>query len=113
MGYFRHRAAIAAMPMPGTPEYDAAAKALEDFRASLPGDDWRALVIGPVRAVIESYPWVVFLPDGSKEEWEESDLGDQLRARFQQIFPGAIVAEWGDDDEPSIHDPAFEDDACE
>jgi hypothetical protein len=86
--------------MPGTRQYDATAQELEGFRASLPGDDWRALVIGPVPAVIESNPWVAFLPDGSNEGWADSDLGDELRERFLNLFPRYVVAEWGDG-EPS------------
>jgi hypothetical protein len=100
MGYIRHRAVIAQMPMPGTPDYEATVKALEDFRASLPGDDWRALVIGPVDAVINADPWVAFLPDGSNEGWRDSDLGDELRERFLNMFPKYVIAEWGDG-EPS------------
>jgi hypothetical protein len=96
MGYIRHRAVIAQMPMPGTPWYEETVKALEDFRASLPGDDWRALVIGPVPAIVESDPWVVFLPDGSGEGWADSDLGDELRERFLGLFPRYVIAEWGD-----------------
>jgi hypothetical protein len=108
VGYIRHRALIAEMPgLPGSQPYEAAVKALEDFRAGLPGDDWRALVIGPVQAVVESGPWVVFLPDGSKEGWDDSELGDGFRARFREIFPSAITAEWDESEGPSIHDPEW------
>jgi hypothetical protein len=93
--------------LPGSPQHEAAVKAVTEFRAGLPDDDWRGLVIGPVQAVVESGPWVLFLPDGSKEGWKESDLGDRFRDRFREIFPRAILGEYGAGDGPTIYDPAW------
>ena len=70
---------------------------LADFRASLPDDSWRALVVGPVESLTNGYAWLAFLPDGSKEGWNLSDEGDQHRARFHELFGGLLVR-WGDDD---------------
>lgn len=58
---------------------------VDGFRDSLP-PEWRHLVIGPVRPVINDFDTWMFLPDGSKEGWEESDLGNELRARFTALF---------------------------
>jgi len=42
---------------------------------------WESLFIfGPV--AINSKTTVVMVPDGSKEGWEESDRGDELRSKF-------------------------------
>jgi hypothetical protein len=101
MGTIIHRAVIAEMPpnMPGSrwgDEYAVKLAALTAFRESLPGDDWRALVVGPVKAIINGSEWVLFLPDGSKEWWDTSDAGDAYRDQFLAIFPDALVAEWGE-----------------
>jgi hypothetical protein len=55
------------------------------FRESLP-EQWQRLVIGPVRSAFEDYVSFVFLPDGSKEGWPESDLGDGFRQQFIDLF---------------------------
>jgi hypothetical protein len=58
---------------------------VEAFRQSLP-EGWRPLVIGPVRSAFEDYVSFVFLPDGSKEYWPESDDGDRYRQQFTDLF---------------------------
>ena len=101
MGTYIHRAVIAVMPpnMSGTyaERYHAKMAELSEFRASLPDDQWRALVIGPAPAVMNSFEWVIFLPDGSKEWWDTSDAGDGYRDQFLAIFPDALIAAWGDE----------------
>ena len=107
MGTYIHRAVIAGMPPwldsePYASRYREAEGKLAAFRESLP-DDWRALVVGPVAAIVNGFQWVIFLPDGSKEWWDTSDEGDVYREQFMAIFPGALVAAWGDD-EPTLSD---------
>ncbi|MCW2929924.1 MAG: hypothetical protein JWM19_886 [Actinomycetia bacterium] len=58
---------------------------VEAFRVSLPAD-WQRLVVGPVRSVVNDYETWTFLPDGSKEGWEKSEVGDELRKRFAALF---------------------------
>jgi hypothetical protein len=58
---------------------------VEGFRASLP-ESWRRLVIGPVVTQLNGYHNFAFLPDGSYDGWDESDLGDQYRQRFIDLF---------------------------
>jgi hypothetical protein len=106
MGTFIHRAVIATMPSALShrdSERERAAAALAEFRAALPGDDWRALVVGPVVSVVNQFEWVIFLPDGSKEWWDTSDEGDGYREQFLAIFPEAVIAEWGDE-EPRLRE---------
>jgi hypothetical protein len=67
MGYMRHSAVVvtaAGYAMEG--RVGAPAPDVEAFRNSLP-EDWRHLVIGPVKSVVNDYQSFAFLPDGSKE----------------------------------------------
>jgi len=71
---------------------------MDGFRASLP-EEFRHLVIGPVRAARNDYVSYVFLPDGIKEEQDASDLGDAARERFKDLFrhlyeDGTSTDEW-------------------
>jgi hypothetical protein len=58
---------------------------VEGFRLSLP-EPWRRLVIGPVITQLNGYWNYAFLPDGSYEGWAESDLGEQYRQQFIDLF---------------------------
>lgn len=103
MGYIRHAAIIAEYPslqdaLLGGRWKEARNEAdakLEEFRASLPLS-WAALIVGPVEAVVNGYAWLAFLPDGSKEGWEDSDRGDEYQARFRELF-GGLTVRWGDE----------------
>lgn len=81
MGYIKHEAVIvttSAHRPGGLPDMAA-------FRETLPGE-MRHLVIGPVRAMRNDYYSYVFLPDGSKEGWAESNSGNVARERFKDLF---------------------------
>jgi len=79
MGYIAHDAVmVTASDYVAMPDVEA-------FRQSLP-EEWRPLVIGPVRSVINGYLHFVFLPDGSKEGWGTSDQGDEYRQQFADLF---------------------------
>lgn len=81
MGYIAHDAVIVVTEdyrEGGLPDMDA-------FRASMP-EHFRHLVIGPVQTVANGSTCYVFLPDGSKEGWVDSDLGDEWRRRFKELF---------------------------
>ena len=58
---------------------------IEEFRASLP-QEWAALVVGPFTGMVNHTLTWMFLPDGSKEGWPESDAGDIYRQRFADLF---------------------------
>ena len=58
---------------------------MDVFRASLP-PEWRHLVIGPVRSVVNGDVSYVFLPDGSGSGWAVDEEGDGYRARFIALF---------------------------
>lgn len=79
MGYVRHDAILVT-----DYGYDRAPD-VEAFRDSLP-EDWRALVVGPIEAVINRYVTYAFLPDGSKEGWDDSNAGDEYRRQFLELF---------------------------
>lgn len=66
-------------------KYGVTAPDVEAFRESLP-EEWRRLLVGPVQSVVNGYLSFAFLPDGSKEGWEDSDLGDEFRQRFIDLF---------------------------
>jgi hypothetical protein len=66
-------------------EHPGATPDIDAFRLWLP-EEWRPLVIGPVRSIVNNYVTFAFLPDGSKEDWDESDNGDRYRAMFAAMF---------------------------
>jgi len=86
MGYTRHNAIIvtaAGYALDG--QFGITAPDIDSFRQSLP-EKWQRLIIGPVQSIINDYRSFVFLPDGSKEGWEDSELGDKYRERFLDLF---------------------------
>lgn len=67
-------------------------------------------VLGPSDPVVNGYRSILVCPDGSKEGWDESDLGDKRRAAFKtwlmstRYDDGSGPLEWaeiayGNDDE--------------
>lgn len=63
------------------------------FRESLP-EEWRPLVIGPVKSITNGYLTFVFLPDGSKSGWETDAAGDGFREQFVNLFQESKTS-WG------------------
>lgn len=63
------------------------------FRASLP-EDWRHLVVGPIKSVVNGDVTYAFLPDGSKTGWEHDRAGDRYRLAFIDLFRRA--SSWPD-----------------
>lgn len=76
-------------------------------------------VIGPSKESTNGYRSILICPDGSKEGWGESDLGDFRRAKFrnwldsQKFEDGSSFLEWaeisysGDDREAKITNHAW------
>lgn len=87
MGYIWHDAVIV------TFDYETldAAK-VGAFRESMPRE-FRHLLVGPIDSVVNCYVTYVFAPDGSKEGRSDSDLGDELRARFIALFRDDYAAD--------------------
>ncbi len=85
MGYIEHAAVIVTVSDYANDGDLAPGPKVEALRESLP-EQWRPLVIGPVRAVVNGYDTYAFLPDGSKEGWRDSDQGDEYRSQFKAIF---------------------------
>ena len=54
------------------------------------------------RSVMNGYGFVVVIPDGSKEWWGTSDVGDQMRAEIEEfcVDPAthahAVAVSWGE-----------------
>jgi hypothetical protein len=81
MGWIAHDAVLVATETwrpGGLPDIDA-------FRAEMP-EEFRQLVIGPVKGAVNDTVFYVFLPDASKEGWDTSDTGDEWRDRFRALF---------------------------
>lgn len=81
MGYIKHEVVYVITGTHrngGLPDMDA-------FRASLP-EEFRQLVVGPVDSPVNGYIQYVLLADGSKEGWDTSDEGDEIRDRFLALF---------------------------
>lgn len=73
MGYIRHEAIIIT-------SWDAKAVAFAVINAEALG----LTTIGPSKPTVNGYVTATIVPDGSKEGWDDSDIGDQLRAKFRE-----------------------------
>lgn len=58
---------------------------VDAFRESLP-EQWRALVVGPIKSITNGYLTWVFAPDGSKSGWDTDTDGDEYRDQFVDLF---------------------------
>lgn len=90
MGYTRHNVIIVTIAgyvksLSADPGGGDRMPDIEGFRASMP-EEWQRLLVGPATSVVNGYETWAFLPDGSKEGWGTSGLGDQLRERFTNLF---------------------------
>ena len=54
----------------------------------------RMQIIGPSEATLNGYRSLMVCPDGSKEGWEPSELGDAQRERFREWLSGRAYVEW-------------------
>ncbi len=92
MGYIQHDAVIVTVSGYANDRDFAPGPKVKAFRESLP-EEWRALVVGPVRSVVNGYDTYAFLPDGSKEGWRDSDQGDEYRSQFDSMWLRSVSAE--------------------
>lgn len=85
MGYSINEVAVAY-----TYECDGSTKRVEDWRDSLPDDKtgmgrgFRQYLKGPFRVVNGKDMWV-FIPDGSKDGWDEQETCTKLREEFLKV----------------------------
>jgi hypothetical protein len=84
VGVIRHRLLIGTVPIV-EPQRSEWIIRLDTWRNNLP-EQWRRLIIGPVESVVNQEWWVVFLPDGSKEYWADSEQGWQYAREFAALF---------------------------
>lgn len=91
MGYIAHDAVIVTTSdYPWTHPADGSkAPDVEAFRAEMP-EELRRLVVGPVESVANGYRTYLFAPDGSKQGWDTSELVDEWRDRFIELFSGGL-----------------------
>jgi len=93
MGYIAHDAVIVTisdyfLERPEMPDVEA-------FRQEMP-EETRYLLIGPIKSLRNGYLTWFFAPDGSKEDWDISDLAESWRDRFAALFSFA----YGDGSSP-------------
>lgn len=103
MGVIRHEIVI----FDATEYGDRASKteaAVEALKAEMP-EEFRQLVIGPVKTRTNGYIWYAMLPDGSKEFWSTSDEANKWREKFKALATyGAHHFAFGDEgDEVTDH----------
>ena len=75
MGYIAHEAVIAST------YGEEQRERIECFRELLPVK-WRGSLVGPIPAQTNGDDFWAFMPDGSKEGWPTSDVGEGLRDEF-------------------------------
>lgn len=83
MGYIAHNAIIVT-------SYDD--KTIE--QAAQEAVELRMQIVGPSAATLNGYRSLMVCPDGSKEGWESSELGDAQRERFREWLRGRAYVEW-------------------
>jgi len=105
MGYVVHQAVLATVWEPAEDQIDD----LRDLIRDECGERFAALLVGPVASVINSDRTYLLAPDGSKEGWSDSDIGDQARVLFAEHFkrvfnyPEIVVVSYGMDvDQPTV-----------
>lgn len=74
MGVINHNAVLA------TTWDEKRVEKIKEWISKLHIDLIKLFLIGPV--TINSYTTIVLVPDGSKEGWEQSDRGNELRESF-------------------------------
>ena len=92
---------------------------VDAFRQSLP-EQWRSLVIGPVKSLTNGYSMFAFLWDGSKEGWGTAEEGAAYRKQFLDLFsfayedgssPYEVLSadfRWGGDEPGAGYGPELE-----
>jgi hypothetical protein len=93
MGYYAHHALLVFVGEEAMQDQFAARYAehgyrmpdVDAFREALP-EKFRSLLIGPVRVIANGGYTVALLPDGSKEDWSTSNMGDDIRQQLADLF---------------------------
>lgn len=88
MGYMAHHVVVATaydFQLTGENPYWPAVINFEAWREEQP-EEFRHLLIGPIPSVTNGYLTFMLAPDGSKEGWDTSDIGDDLRGAFIELF---------------------------
>ena len=83
MGYMRHHAiVVTSWNSDAIAKAHAEATRVFNVIAGLPGDDLAECVSPVVGSAVNGYRSFFIAPDGSKEGWATSDVGDGARAEF-------------------------------
>lgn len=103
MGYIRNDLTFVHFDREYSAGGQECAAALEALRTEMP-ERFARLLVGPINPPTNGGEHWLFLPDGSKEGWEDSAEGDRWRTRFFEIIEpmrwGAqrVRVIFGDDD---------------
>lgn len=80
MGYIKHQAVIAVVIGDAADvDIDRLRRQLAELVDKPSGASPAQLLVGPAQALVNDYVTYALLPDGSKEGWSTSDLGDRAR----------------------------------
>jgi len=126
MGYMAHHAVIITISgyvfdeayrnrdrSPGSVwEHDPQMPDLDAFKAALP-EHFQPMLVGPIPSAANDERTVFFAPDGSKEGWDTSDQGDEIRRHLIELFSGCyddgsspfdvVEVRFGGDDPHLVH----------
>lgn len=93
MGYIRHDTMIATVP----DRVDLDTGRLRDRIREAAGDRFVNLLAGPTWSTTNGYKTLFLAPDGSKEGWDDSEMGDVVRLVFAdhvlEAYPDADIVQ--------------------
>ena len=105
MGTFHHGFAIAVSSY-NHDKAEAAFAAVRAFARSRADEDfplhahYERLLVGPIESIANFSQTYFMAPDGSKEGWRASDLGDEIRDFFVKTMEAAdcevVEGSWGE-----------------
>lgn len=85
MGYIKHQAVIAVV-IDDSSDVDQLRRQLAELIDKPFNRSAEQLLVGPTPSLVNGYVTYALLPDGSKEGWSTSDLGDRARQIFIDHF---------------------------
>lgn len=85
MGYIKHQAVIAVV-IDDSSDVDQLRRQLAELIDKPFISSAEQLLVGPTPSLVNGYVTYALLPDGSKEGWSTSDLGDRARQIFIDHF---------------------------
>lgn len=93
MGYIKHDAIVALTDDYTSTGRDNTTALVAAFRETIP-EPYRRLLVGPVGGIANGGAFWCFLPDNSKEGWEDSDNAEHWRAAFATLLREHVPSEY-------------------